>query len=170
MTSVRPLSTIPIVALAAVLLGGCGTVFGGKHQTVSVSSSPDNARVSVEPEGQRLRTPTVVELERGREYLVTLSRSGYESREVRVRSKLRPLILVADIVFGVVPVVVDGITGAWNKLEPDEIDVTLARTAPAGSTEGPDRLRVRLDRTDGSAYRVRSDLPVHVSIRVIDSP
>lgn len=156
------------LALLFLSLPGCGVVFGGTSQNVELASSPDAARVTVEPMGQELTTPTVVSLERDRDYILTLEKEGYESRQVKIGHNLRGAVLAGDILLGLVGLLVDGLTGAWFELEPKRVDVSLARASDAAA--GPDSIRVRARIGEGkdAPMRVESSAPVTVRIRPVE--
>lgn len=162
----RWLPSAAIVAAWTLAVTGCGTIIGGSHDEVHVRTSPENTEVSVDPQGQTLRTPTTLSLDRDQDYLLTFSKKGYESQEVQLEHNLRVGILAGDILFGLVPIIVDAATGNWYEVEPERVDVTLQRSRAAA---GPDGIRVRLT-TDGDEedMNVVADRPVDVHVQVID--
>lgn len=159
---------LAMCALAIFALPGCGLVFGGTSETISITSSPSEAEVEVAQSGgatgfQRT-TPTDIELARKHDYIVTFSKEGYETRTAEIDHGVRAGIVVLDILFGIVPVVVDAATGAWHGLSPDHIDVTLERSEM--SLSEPSEINVRMDlNEDGSSYAVTSDEPIKVMIQ-----
>lgn len=161
---------VPILALALGLTG-CGVIIGGTSDTVSLGSSPSGADVEIGPLGQRLTTPTQVSLKRKNDYLVTFSKEGYESEQVRIDHNIRGAILAGDILTGLIPVIVDAATGAWFELEPERVNVTLTPAGDAGAEEAGTgdgtaarEIHVQL-RTDGGRLRAASTEPVSVTIR-----
>lgn len=164
----KSLVGLAFCALAIFSLPGCGLIFGGTSETISIASSPDEAQIEVAQSGgsagfQRT-TPTDIELERKHDYIITFEKEGYETRTAEIDHGVRAGIVVLDIVFGLVPVVVDAATGAWHGLSPDHIDVTLERSEM--SLTEPDEIHVDMDlKEDGSTYGVKSDEPVKVKIQ-----
>lgn len=143
---------------------GCGTIFGGTTQNVRVASSPDNAQVSVE-DGATHRTPTTLDLQRGNNYVLAISKEGYETREVEVTKSMRGGILALDILFtGLLGVVVDAATGGWYSLSPERVDVSLTQADAADA--GPDQIDVQLNADDGK-MKVDSDEPVKIEVRKV---
>jgi hypothetical protein len=65
---------IALVAACSVALTGCGALFVGTTQTISINSSPTNSEVKID-EGI-FTTPTSVELARNKSYTVTISKEG----------------------------------------------------------------------------------------------
>src|SRR5262245_49026873 len=116
------------VALAAVtLLSGCGVILNGTRQDVMANSTPEAAKVTTAPGTGEFQTPIALKLERKRSYSIRFERDGYTPATVEIRNKLQPGILVLDIVFGLVPVIVDAATGAWYKLDPNSALVPMTR-------------------------------------------
>lgn len=153
-----------VAGVLVVSTAGCGTIFGGSSQEISLSSSPAGAAVEVDRLGRTVATPTEVELKRKHSYRLTFSREGYEPQTVLVESKVRAGILVLDILAGVVGVAVDAATGAWYKLTPDHVSVVLEKIDDDAS--GPDRLRVeaRVGEDGGTTLGVIAEEPVRVRI------
>jgi len=58
-----------------------------------------------------------------------------------VTHHVRAGIVVLDILVGLVPVIIDAATGAWNSLSPNMVNVTLTKTA---MIDGPPTIRVGL--------------------------
>jgi hypothetical protein len=86
-----------------------------------------------------LTTPAAVSLERKKDYTLTFTKAGYAPADVQVAHHVRGGIIVLDILFGLVPVIVDAATGAWNSLSPTMTNVTLTKTA---MVDGPPTIRV----------------------------
>lgn len=164
----KSLVGLTFCALAIFSLPGCGLIFGGTSETISIVSSPDEAEVEVTRSGGASgftrTTPTDIELERKHDYIVTFEKEGYETRTAEIDHGVRAGIVVLDILGGVVPLIVDAATGAWHGLSPDRLDVTLQRTEM--SLSEPSEVHVRMDlKEDGSTYGVKSDEPVKVKIQ-----
>jgi hypothetical protein len=99
--------------LAALALSSCGSVFQGSSQRVRLDSEPDSARFEVDGYAQGV-TPATLHLDRTRDHVVTLKKSGYERDTVMVRGSVRASWAALDIVSGILPVVIDGATGNWR--------------------------------------------------------
>ncbi len=162
------ISMLLAVMLAGVLCTGCGAIFGGSRQTVNVDSTPSSSLTVVQT-GMTQNTPTTLSLPRKDNYVLTFEKAGYEQKKVEVQRKMRGGILVLDILFtGLIGVVVDGATGSWYKLTPDNVAVSLAKKEGA-SSELPEKIEVRFSLTGGDEYgqglAVTSDEP-GVTVRV----
>lgn len=164
---IRGTATLVTVGLVTLPLAGCGTIFGGSAQEINLSSKPSGATVEFDRTNRVVTTPTEIELKRKHTYQLTFSREGYSTETSVVESNLRWEILILDILFGgVVGVAIDAGTGAWNRLSPDDVSVTLQKQT--ASAAGPDPIRVRLgvaEADGGAALAVEADEPVKVRIR-----
>jgi hypothetical protein len=136
-----------LAALAAPLVaigGGCASIISGRTAPVKIDSHPPQAHVSVrDHEGMEVAsatTPAMVSLKRGRtwlrpaKYTATISKPGYETARVPIRSTLNPWLVGNVAAGGVVGLAIDGTTGAGWKPKPGEIVQTLQ---PASEPYGP---------------------------------
>jgi hypothetical protein len=148
------------------MLAGCGVIFGGTHQVVRATSSPEGATIATRPDTAQATTPASLELARKNEYVLTFSMPGYSSQQVQVRRSVRAGIVVADIILCCLTVIVDAITGGWYQLSPDAVSVTLAKTN--ASMPGPETVLVTLSTKSekgGARVNVASSTPgVHVAV------
>ena len=133
---------LPLTCLGVALpiLSGCGLIFGGAHQTIQVQSSPDGAKVTTTPPSGEFTTPTNLNLERKNDYALTFEKAGYSPAHFQITHSMRGGILVLDILFtGLLGIIPDAATGAWNKLSPESATVTLTKVA---MVDGPDTIHV----------------------------
>jgi hypothetical protein len=158
----------PVAALLLVHLSGCGVILNGTRQSVIANSTPDAARVTTAPATGEFTTPVTLRLERKKSYSLRFERDGYSSATVELQNKLQAGILILDILFGLVPVIVDAATGAWYKLRPESALVALTRVAQG---DGPETIYIGLENRAASEARaldITSDVPgvtVHVEER-----
>lgn len=132
-----------VLMAAAVGSSGCGAILNGSSQTIGAQSAPDGAQIIVEPGGMRYTTPTEMSLERKNSYVLTFRKEGYSDATFTVRKKANAGIIILDVLLtGLVGVVVDAATGAWNGLSPDVATVSLTKVD--ASLEGPDEILVGL--------------------------
>ena len=134
-SGMRPRKMVCFGGLLLLLaLTGCGTIFGGTTELVSIQTTPPGVSVTTVPVTGPLTTPTSVALERKNNYQLTFLAEGYESAEFQIRRQMRTGILVADILLtGLIGVVVDAVTGGWYQLEPKTVTLSLqsaTATAP----------------------------------------
>lgn len=150
--------------LVAVTLGssGCGVILNGSSQTVTAQSSPDGAQITVEPGGMRYTAPTEMSLERKSSYVLTFRKEGYSDATFAVRKKANVGIIILDVLLtGLIGVVVDAATGAWNGLSPDAATVALTRID--ASLDGPEEILVGLR---SSRRGIVIDAPTSISVGI----
>ena len=153
------------VILAAAVLTGCGTVMHGTHQDISLSSNPQGAKVETSPATNTFTTPATVTLERNREYVLTFSKEGYTPATLNLRKDIGPGTVIADIVLGLVPLIIDAATGAWYGLNPETATVTLARAG--GSEFDADAIHIVVTTAKSSGkLEVKADMPTGLSFQL----
>jgi hypothetical protein len=116
-------------ALAAVAsLSACATVTRGTKQQFDITSEPTNANVALSL-GQKCVTPCHIKLKRREPFVATVTKDGYESQQVNVRSKVHGGGAAAGVgnvlIGGLIGVGIDASTGAMNDLDPNPLNVTL---------------------------------------------
>ena len=119
---------VAMLVVFAVLscLSGCATILAGKQADVSFSADPEGAQVYVN--GSLMgTTPVQVKLENNKDYTIEFRKEGYQSKTVFLNKGLGAGWLILDIVFGLVPVIVDAATGDWNFLTTDNVKVALEK-------------------------------------------
>ena len=114
--------------ITATLVGyhisGCATVFKGTREPVDFNSDPTGAEVYVN--GSLMgKTPVTLKLESKIEYTIEFRKEGYDPKTYTITNHVGAGWIVLDILFGVVPVVVDAVTGAWYKLDEDAVNAIL---------------------------------------------
>lgn len=117
-----------------LFLSGCASIIGSTDQLINISSSPDNATITITDEkGERVflgSTPSSVTLAKsdgsyfgGKTYTVDISMPGYQSRSVRIESRPNGWYIAGNLVFGgfIGWLIVDPLTGAMYNLTPSTI-------------------------------------------------
>jgi hypothetical protein len=160
-----------LVAMLAVLLlsalPGCGLMFGGTHQAVSVQSSPEAVKVTTTPPTGDFTTPTTLNLERKNDYSLTFEKEGYTPAHFQIQHHMRGGILALDIIFtGLLGIIPDAATGAWNGLKPETVNVTLTKTA---AIDGPDQIHVGVRVGEKGAAIIEASAPVSVRVERVRS-
>lgn len=116
-------------ALLVMSLGGCATIFSQSEQTISVRTEPAGARVTIGPHVGT--SPETFLLRKGENFIVEASR-GTQVRAVALTRKFDPIGWI-NILFPP-GFIVDAVTGAMWKYEPDQYVLTFEPTAqPAGA-------------------------------------
>lgn len=129
------LSVVFGVLVLGTTLGGCATIVHGSRQNVSINSNPPGAAVYID-NGMALTTPSHVNLERKRDYIVTISKPGYQTQTIPLNSVLTAW-LAGNIIFGgIIGGGVDLLSGAAWTLTPENINLTLTPLAPGQQDTG----------------------------------
>lgn len=146
-----------VVAVTACFLSGCGTVMHGANQNIDVQTSPTGAKVETSPATGAYTTPTTLNLQRKNSYVLTFSSPGYAPATFNIHNSIGTGTVIADVLLtGLIGVVVDGLTGAWYGLDPENASATLTRL----SGTGPETIHIHVGTANGGGkVEVRSDAP-----------
>lgn len=107
-------------------INGCATILAPSTHPLAISSEPDGAEVYLN--GERVGvTPVRLDLKADKSYTIEYRKEGYETVTRVVNTKVGAGWVIADILFGLVPVIVDAATGKWNQLDQDAVDAQLER-------------------------------------------
>jgi len=106
------------------LMFGCAAVFKGTSNTVEFASEPEGAKVYVNgaPMGT---TPVNLKLESKKTYHIEFKKEGYETKTFTLTNHVGVGWIILDVIFGLVPVVVDAATGSWYVLDQDYVNAVL---------------------------------------------
>lgn len=140
-----------VVSLPA--LTGCGTIFGGTTETISVQSSPAGVTVSTNPATGTFTTPASIELDRKDSYTIIAKKEGYSDGQAFIRKKIRSGVLIADILLGGW-FLVDYLTGGLWDLTPDQVLVSLEREGP--EIDGPAVIELRFKAAEDEGLMISS--------------
>ncbi len=145
----RHIGVCALVAVSFLLLAfnvGCASIIAGSSQVVYITSNPDGAQIEIISKGgqviHRTRTPTSIELKRGRGYFLgadltaRAQAEGYEEKEVRIPSRICAWYW-GNIIFGglIGMLIVDPLTGAMYTF-PEEVHIDLEGTDSISSALG----------------------------------
>jgi len=113
------------VLIAAVsTLVGCATIFKGSTEKVNFSSDPTSSKVYVN--GQYMgETPLELKLQSKNSYTIEFRKEGYENKTVVLTNSVGAGWIVLDVIFGLVPVIVDAATGNWYSLDQEHVTAAL---------------------------------------------
>jgi len=114
-------------------LAGCGMVFQGSAQDVFLRTEPDSVRVALDGHDMGT-TPTKLRLDRKHSHVVALKKSGYARDTLEVHGSMHPAWATLDVVSGLLPVMIDGTSGAWKRFDP-ELHATLTRLDTTDSSD-----------------------------------
>jgi len=117
---------ITSIVTLTVLVTGCATLFGPKTHPLAVSSEPHGAEVYVN--GFKMgNTPVELSLKADKSYNIEFRKEGYESVTRIVNTKVGAGWVILDVLAGLVPVIIDASTGAWNQLDQDAVNAALVQ-------------------------------------------
>jgi hypothetical protein len=167
-------AALPIICCGLFLpaLSGCGLILGGgTRQSVLIQSTPSATKVSTTPVTMEYTTPSTLNLERKTNYTLKFEKEGYSPATLALESHVRAGIVIADVLLaGLIGVVVDATTGAWSKLVPEAVTVSLTKIA---AVPGPGTITVGIRLTETRAanlVEVQSSTPgvlMHVAPRPV---
>ncbi len=113
-----------MLAMASPLFFGCATLMAPKTHPLALASEPQGAQVYVN--GMLMgTTPVQLDLKADKTYSIEFRKEGYDTQAHIVNSKVGAGWVIVDVMFGLVPVIVDAATGAWNKLDQTSIEAVL---------------------------------------------
>lgn len=148
------------ITLAILTLSvGCGAIFKGSSQNISVMCSPDTKFI-IQPDGMEQTTPTTLDLARNKSYVLSFQKDGYETKKVEIKKSASVGIIVLDVILtGLVGVVVDAATGSWYNLTPDQVMVALSKTSTSSLPSEPDNITVTIETESEEGVNVTSSEP-----------
>lgn len=118
---------VAIVAMTGAILlsSGCASIVDGNTQSVSFSSNPDSAIVTLNG-AQIGKTPVTVPLKRqGGAQTIKFSKDGFKDYEMPLTTTLNPWFLGNIITGGLLGSTTDGLSGAAFQYAPGQYMVTL---------------------------------------------
>ncbi|WP_143738036.1 PEGA domain-containing protein [Erythrobacter donghaensis] len=123
------MKSLVLAIVAGTALSGCATVMNGTNIDYMTETDPTGADI-VFLNGLKCTSPCTLELKRGADTRVDISKPGYEPVYVLIQSRLAGSTFGNILAGGIIGGVVDGGNGASNTLAPRPLSVRLA---PVGS-------------------------------------
>nr|MBL8412170.1 hypothetical protein [Dechloromonas sp.] len=124
-----------VIALAALALSGCASIFSGTTQEVGIRTTPGAKFTVTNAYGSQVasgESPATVDLKRGagyfspQAYRIQLSKSGYKPRTLDIKPGMNPWYFGNILLGGFIGmVIVDPLTGAMFRFAPDELERPL---------------------------------------------
>jgi hypothetical protein len=108
---------------------GCATIFRGDSTKVRFNSDPQGARVFLNGHYQG-RTPMKLHLKSSQSYSIEFRKEGFEPVVRQINSNVGAGWVILDVLVGMVPVVVDALTGSWYHLDQKNVNVILTSQQP----------------------------------------
>jgi hypothetical protein len=119
-------TTVCLFIISVCLLIGCASIFKGTSTNVDFSSDPYGAKVYVN--GNLMgTTPVKLKLESKKVYNIEFKKEGFETKTFTITNHVGAGWIILDILGGLVPVVIDAVTGAWYNLDQDNVNVILEK-------------------------------------------
>lgn len=115
---------IGMIAIFAILLFGCATLFNDRDPAVTFMSDPSAAKIYVN--GAYMGdTPAAIELMANRTHTIEFKKDGYETKIYLLNNKVGAGWIVLDVLSGLIPVVIDAATGSWYEFTEENVMVVL---------------------------------------------
>ena len=112
-----------------LLTSSCATVFKGSREEVNFNSDPQRAEVYVN--GTLMgTTPVALKLESKKGYTIEFKKEGFKTKTVNISNRIGAGWIVLDVLFGLVPVIVDAATGSWYSLDQKNVNAALEKQQP----------------------------------------
>lgn len=125
-----------VLSALALSLGGCATVTRGTTNQVQIVSEPAGAEARTSL-GHACVTPCTITVSRRDEFSVIVSKQGYESASIPVRTQLAgagAAGLAGNVLAGgIIGIGVDAATGSTLEHVPNPVSVVLSRSTPAAA-------------------------------------
>jgi len=107
------------------LSSGCATIVKGNRQLVTINSTPPGAKVKID--GLKGTAPYSASLSRGQDYVVTVSKDGYNTEQRQITKSFGALSIFGNLPWLLIGVIVDFASGSAYNLYPTNIDVELEK-------------------------------------------
>lgn len=113
-----------IILVLALVTSACATLFNSGVKTVSLGSEPAGAEVLINGI-TRGTTPVSLDLNNHETHIVVFRREGYRDTTCTLTSSVGAKWVVLDVLFGLVPVIIDAATGAWKGIDQGACNVNM---------------------------------------------
>ena len=114
------------LVIICAFLGNCASIFKGTSNKVDFNSDPQGAKIYVN--GNYMGdTPIKLKLESKGNYNIEFKLEGFKTKTFNITNHVGAGWIILDIIFGLVPVIVDAATGAWYELDQKNINAELIK-------------------------------------------
>ncbi|MFB0564503.1 MAG: PEGA domain-containing protein [Candidatus Aminicenantaceae bacterium] len=118
--------SILIIFSLFLLSTSCATLFKGTTEEVNLNSNPVGAEIWID--GKLMgKTPIAFTLESKKTYVIEFRLPGYEPRTVNLTHHIGAGWIILDVLGGLIPVVIDAVTGAWYSFDEKNVNIQLGR-------------------------------------------
>jgi hypothetical protein len=122
--------------LVLLLVTSCATLFKGSTDKVNFGSNPVGVEVYVD--GKLMgKTPLNLELVSKKTYFIEFKMEG-QTKTVNLNNKVGAGWIVLDVLGGLIPVIVDAVTGDWYQIKEKNVNVDF--TSPGKFFPSPSPL------------------------------
>ena len=125
----KKISGIILLFCFIFMISGCATIFKGAFRDVRFNSDPEGAQVYINGEFFG-NTPVKIELKPKESYVIEFRKEGFEPVVHQLKIEIGVGWVVLDVVCGLVPVLVDALTGSWYEFEQRYVNAILKRQQP----------------------------------------
>ena len=113
-----------LALVCSFAFSGCATIFKGTNGRVDFMSTPPEAEVWVN--GNLMgRTPLKLKLNVKEEYRIEFRKEGFQTEVSLIQNRVGAGWVILDVLTGLVPVIIDAVTGAWYSLDQKNINAVL---------------------------------------------
>ncbi len=116
----RSIALITLVLFAS----SCATLFAGNTKEIMVTSNPPGAYVTLNGQAAGV-TPTRVTVDNHEKMVVGVQMQGYQPAGCYMNTSISFVWVVLDVIWALVPLLVDAVTGNWYELEGDVCTIHL---------------------------------------------
>ena len=110
-----------LALLVVMLVTSCATIFKGTTDSIKFGSNPAGAEVYID--GKLMgKTPINFELTSKKTYVIDFKFEG-QTKTINLTNKIGIQWIILDVLGGLIPVVVDAVTGDWYQLKPKDVNV-----------------------------------------------
>jgi len=118
--------SIILIAFLFLLTSSCATIFKGNSSKIDISSNPQGSQIFVN--GNYMGdTPIRLKLESKLTYNIEFRKEGYKTKTFNITNHVGVGWIVLDVIFGLVPVIVDAATGSWYELDQKNVNALLEK-------------------------------------------
>lgn len=118
----RNLINLLIFTVMVISASGCGTMFSGTSELVTISSEPVKGKVYVD--GVYIgSTPATASLKKDQDHIIIVKSDGYEDASATLTRKFNAVAILNTI--GILCWIVDAVTGGLWKFDRNLISVEL---------------------------------------------
>lgn len=114
------------VIIVVLNLFGCATIWHNPNHEINFTSDPDSAKVYID--GQYVgEAPVVYKVDARKTHDIEFKKEGYKNRTYQLEKSVGAGWVVLDIIFGLIPVIIDAATGQWFNPSDEDVQVGLEK-------------------------------------------